>query len=104
MAIFSNFFVNINTHIIRCNAGERIDTKISQMKAVLISSRFDISNKINLQPMRGRLGGWMVGARLGGDMSGVSVSGMFDLDQGVSVLRERKGKIWAFWAENSLRI
>ena len=90
------------------------------MKAVLTSSRFDISNNINnninyilliilfsninLQPMRGRLGGWMVGARLGGDMSGVSVSGMFDLDQGVSVLRERKGKIWAFWAENSLRI
>ena len=74
------------------------------MKAVLTSSRFDINNNINLQPMRGRLGGWMVGARLGGDMSGVSVSGMFDLDQGVSVLRERKGKIWAFWAENSLRI
>ena len=82
------------------------------MKAVLTSSRFDISNNINnnisnninLQPMRGRLGGWMVGARLGGDMSGVSVSGMFDLDQGVSVLWKRKGKIWAFWAENSLRI
>ena len=24
MTIFSNFFVNINTHIIRCNAGEKI--------------------------------------------------------------------------------
>ena len=83
------------------------------MKAVLTSSLFDISNNINnninyinyilliilfsnninLQPMRGRLGGWMVGARLGGDMSGVSVSGMFDLDQGVSVMREMRGNI-----------
>ena len=66
------------------------------MKAVLTSSRFDISNNINLQPMRGRLGGWMVGARLGGDMSGVSVSGMFDLDQGISVLREMMEKYRRF--------
>ena len=42
-----------------------------------------------LQPILGLLGGWMVGVRLGGDISGVSVSGMLALEcPGSEILRE----------------
>jgi hypothetical protein len=40
MAIFSNFFVNINTHIIRCNAGEKITSIFELFNKQKIGFRF----------------------------------------------------------------
>ena len=40
MAIFSNFFVNINTHIIRCNAGEKIKSFFELFTKQKIGFRF----------------------------------------------------------------
>ena len=40
MAIFSNFFVNINTHIIRCNAGEKIKSIFELFTKQKIGFRF----------------------------------------------------------------
>ena len=40
MAIFSNFFVNINTHIIRCNAGEKIKSFFELFTKQKVGFRF----------------------------------------------------------------